>query len=202
MKKMNKCDSMRISPNYTVRDYKNLDLSTEEGWQKAINIFEDRIRGRFLKFIDRIECCEFSGFIVMAIDCLLIEALKQFHEGEAYTPRYKSKEFFTGFLTQGVFSKFFETNDLAEMFYDQIRCGILHQAEIKKNSRLFIRKNIPLIAKTNDGKGIIINRKLFHKKLVEEFELYLSKLKSPNENKLRGNFKKKMDYICRISESD
>jgi hypothetical protein len=88
---------------------------------------------------------------------------------------------------------------MATKFYKQIRCGILHQAEIKKSSKILIRDNIPLVRYSDDNQGLIIQRNLFHKQLVDEFESYIEKLRLPEYKELRKNFKKKMDYICRLS---
>ena len=189
--------STRISPNYTVADWDKLNLDNEEDWQKGIKILEDRIRRRFLTPICMIEHYEFAGFAVMALDCLLIETLQQFCEGVSKTPDRKSKEYFVRFLTKTSFGEWF-TKEMAETFYEQIRNGILHQAETKGSS--LIRIDTPeLVTYTEDGKGLFINRRLFHQQLVKEFESYLNKLRDPSEQELRTKFKKKMDYICRLS---
>jgi len=193
--------TMKISPYYTVEDWNALDFSREQDWLKAINIFEDRIKGRFFEFIDKIKKFEFGGFAVMALDCLLIETLQQFYEGKARTPERESKKYFKNFLTRGVFKDYFKEK-MPDMFYEQVRNGILHQAEIKGNSKIHIRKCTPLVSFTCDKKGLIINRMLFHEQLVKEFKEYLSRLKNPKEKKLRDNFKKKMNYVCRITLSE
>lgn len=192
---------MRISPCYTVDDWKMLDLSKEKDWQKAIGIFEDRIRGRFLEFVKLIEHKEYAGFVVLAIDCLLIETLQQFRKGKPETPRRMSECYFVEFLTETSFKEFFD-KCTAGTFYKQIRCGILHQAEVKETSRVTKGKRNPLVGKTDDGQGLVINRDLFHSQLVEVFEGYLSDLRDPCNADLRCKFKKKMDYICRVPMGD
>jgi hypothetical protein len=192
---------MRISPKYSVDDWKALTFSTEEDWQRAIDIFEDRIRGRFLKFINVIKDYKFSGFAVLALDCLLIETLQQFREGEPETPYKKENEYFVSFLTETSFSKFFDKNK-AKKFYKQIRCGILHQAEVKKNSLVRKCKDEPLVRLTEDSKGLIVNRKLFHEQLVKVFEEYLCCLRDPSAKGQRDKLKKKMNYICRVPFGD
>lgn len=194
-------ESLKISPCYTVKDWKVLDLSTEEAWQKAIDIFENRIRGRFLEPISYIEGYTYAGFAVLALDCLLIEALQQFREGIGITPYRQSKTLFRRFLTETSFGSYF-SKETAEMFYDQIRCGILHQAEVKKSSRVRIGEEVPLVSTTDDDKGLVINRKLFHKQLLSEFGEYLSNLRDPSNIGLRAKFRKKMDYICRVTIFD
>jgi hypothetical protein len=74
-------ENVYISPRYRKDDWQQLDLTKAEnhGWEMAVDIFLDRINGRFLIPIDKIinhsdwRVSEFSGFIVIAIDCLLIE---------------------------------------------------------------------------------------------------------------------------------
>jgi hypothetical protein len=159
-------------------------------------MFVDRIETRFLEFIRLIERKEPSGFVVMALDCLLIETLEQFRNGVPETPAGKSKNYFVNFLTKQSFGSLFNQT-LAERFYYQIRCGILHQAEIKGDSRIVITKSVPLV-KPSKQNGLIINRKLFHTQLVKEFNDYVSRLRKydPPDQRLRANFKKKMDCIC------
>jgi hypothetical protein len=193
--------SMHISPEYTVDDWQKLTLDNdkEDDWQKAIDIFKDRIYGRFLKPVELIESDTFAGFAVMALDCLLIETFQQFKEGVNKTPDKKSGCYFVHFLTETSFNKWFSIKT-ADMFYKQIRCGILHQAEAKGSSR--IRIDIPVLVEyTDDNQGLIINRKLFHRQLVKEFESYLKRLQDPSEQDLRNNFKKKMNFICRLSKT-
>ena len=58
--------SMLISPKYCVRDWENLNLTTEDDWQKAVDMFEDRICGRFLSIIAGMQKKKFAGFAVLA----------------------------------------------------------------------------------------------------------------------------------------
>ena len=191
---------MKISPKYTDENWRTLELSVDSPqskWQEAVGILHDRIDGRFLKFVRQIEANEFAGFAVMALDCLLIETLQQFREGQEETPRGQSGCYFYSFLTETSFGKWFN-KEKAKMFYDQIRCGILHQAEVKGSS--LIKINTPcLVQVTDDGEGLIIDRNLFHQQLKQEFEKYIQELGDPSNSQLRQKFKKKMDYICRVS---
>lgn len=187
---------MQISKYYYDRDWKDLDFKREEDWKKAIDIFKDRIKSRFLDPISKIESDNYSGFAVIALDCLLVETLQQFIEGKDETPQTKGKEYFKKFLTTTHFKEYFD-EETAEMFYYKIRCGILHQAEIKGNSRIRMDTK-ELVKYSEDKKGLIINRKKFHEELKKVFDNYINKLEDSSNSKLRGNFKKKMDYICRV----
>lgn len=190
---------IRISPHFCINDWTILSFSTENDWEKGIDIFEDRIRGRFLKPITYFETYKYAGFAVLALDCLLIETLQQFKKGVSDTPWGESESYFVDFLTKTSFKKYFDA-DLAKFFYRQIRCGVLHQAEIKGSSRVFVHQDIPLVKWSKDKKGLIINRKLFHNQLIIEFKNYLSQLKvsNPPDVHLRTNFRKKMNFICHV----
>ena len=130
------------------------------------------------------------GFIVLAIDCLLIEALQAFIEGRTDT-RGHSGEMFLRFLTsREQFKKDFD-KEFAGRFYEQIRCGILHQAETRK-WRVWAFG--PLLQ--DSGDQVILNRTEFHSRLKREFDTYLSDLRKGNDPKLRSNLKTKMNHIC------
>lgn len=190
-------DNMRISPRFSVSDWHKLDLTKEEDWAKAIELFKDRLEGRFLTFIGLLEKYEFSGFLIMALDCLLIETLQQFFLGMQKTPRNNVKGYFISFLTEGKLGRFFD-KDKAELFYYDIRNGILHQAEIKGSSKVLANREFPLVSYSKDNIGIIVNRRLFHRQLLLVYEEYVSRLKNHREKELRNNFQRKMNYICQM----
>ena len=188
--------SMQISPRYRVADWQRLKFDHETDWQRAADIFEDRMQGRFFEIVGKIEAQPFAGFAVLAIDCLLIETLQQFREGVPNSRR-KSQQHFVDFLTQTRFGQVFD-NDLALRFYRQIRSGILHQGEVNENSLVRKGDRFPLIARADDGEGVIVNRVKFHAMLVRVFEDYLADLRNPKNEAARHKFKAKMDYICRL----
>jgi hypothetical protein len=196
--KKSKGNPVRISPKYSVDDWKYLSFVNETDWREAVEIFRDRFESRFLDFIKRVVLYEYSGFAILAIDCLLIETLQQFFLGIDETPPRRSKSFFIQFLTNTSFSNYFD-DEKASRFYDCIRCGILHQGEIKSNSRILIDKSTPLVALPPEGDGIIINRRLFHNELLKVYKQYVDDLLTGNgNNELRINFRRKMNYVCRI----
>lgn len=186
---------MQISPKYYASNWTRLDLSNESEWEKAVEILHDRIDGRFLRMTESIVGVDFSGFAVLALDCLLIETLQQFKEGVKQTPRSKCVEYFKEFLTKTSFGKYFNET-MAGIFYDAFRCGILHQAEIKGSSKVW--KIGELVRMTADGKGLVVNHKKFHAELLEVFAHYLKELRDGTNQTLRANFKKKMDFICQV----
>lgn len=198
-------DAVTIAPrrdggDWTVADYKAIDFNTEEGWQCAITIFEDRIRGRFLDVVQCIANQPDAGFAVMALDCLLIETLQQTRQGVAETPRGKGEEYFVNFLIYTAFASDFDEHK-AKAFYKHIRNGILHQAEIKGSSRIRTDSDLPIVQYAPDNKGLIINRRKFHQKLVQVFDDFIADLRNPANQSLRDHLRQKLDAICQIKRS-
>jgi len=192
----------RQSKTWTVEDWRAIDFTQEAGWQRAIEIFEDRIRGRFIDVAEHIEHLPAAGFAIMAIDSLLIETLQQFREGVDKTPSRQGERYFREFLTQTLFGGYFN-EEQANAFYDQIRCGILHSAESKQNSRILTRSSVPLVDRLDDG-SLVINRRKFHAVLLQVFDAYLVALRKndPPDQELRKKFKKKMSNICKAAIED
>ncbi|WP_421795494.1 gamma-glutamylcyclotransferase family protein [Haliscomenobacter sp.] len=227
--KCRRADCMTISPDYCVKDWENLKnlpvYQNTNDWFEAIKIFNDRITNRFLK---QVECLEnntdatirvYSGFIIMSIDCLLVETLNQFYKGVENTDAaYKSKNWktFKDFFQQSPFFQdfFVEAQDFlgteeersiskSGIFYDQVRCGLLHQAETKELSKINLRDFSTMVKYVDSdypAKGIIVNRVLFHNALVKEFERYKKRLSDISETQLRENFIIKMNMICRTEK--
>lgn len=169
-----------------------------------ICIFKDRISGRFLGPINLIAkdrvIGPFAGFAILALDCLLIETLNQFYQGLNETPKNHREQFWLFFKGSEYFKKHF-TRKTAGIFYDHVRCGLLHQAQTKKQT--FIRADQPtMIQPINDkpsgGTGIIVDRVKFHQALEQELASYVRKLERDGaaEGILRTNFAKKMEIIC------
>ena len=134
---MYKSDTPYISPKYTKQQYLALNLamnSDDQTFDQAIEIFEDRIIGRFLEQINLLkdDCCK-NGFSIMALECLLVETFAQFYRGLEDTIGVSQQEY-TDFLVNCLTC--FRTKTIANKFYSYIRCGILHQAQTKPHSGL------------------------------------------------------------------
>src|SRR5689334_12702222 len=98
-------------------------------------MFEDRIETRYLEHIRSLLPRQTSGFAVLALGSTLIETLEQFRRGKQKTPQRQGKDYFVSFLTQTTFVQHFDP-DLARLFYETIRCGLLHQSEAGGTSRI------------------------------------------------------------------
>ncbi|HEV8512593.1 MAG TPA: hypothetical protein VGQ59_04935 [Cyclobacteriaceae bacterium] len=182
-------------------------------WTKGIEIIKARFESRYFIPVQQLinsgngivkyNC----GFLVMSIDCLLIETLNQFYRGlkdsdEAY--KNKNCEAFKDFFKYSTyFPEFENSEDVIITFYKEVRCGLLHQAESKVNSLINIResKMVVPIDGINPQNGIIINRALFHQALHDEFNKYLKDLENPKNvnlfgKNLREKCNQKMVALC------
>lgn len=197
---------IRISPIYYQKDWNDLSLVNRDppDWDVAIKIFEDRMEGRFLKQIELLDknpnrkIGVFAGFAIMSLDCLFIETLEQFHKGKIRTGQGMDKKaFFDFFQRSSKFKMFFNTQAKATIFYQQIRCGLLHQAQTKRKSTIHIRNEEMLqwVNPQEIEEGLKIQRKLFHNEVVDIYNSYVDKLKDKKNLNLRKKFKRKMDFI-------
>nr|WP_318000329.1 hypothetical protein [uncultured Faecalibacillus sp.] len=205
---MEKNGKIYISQKYRKTDYKNLNLelnSDEEKWETAINIFEDRIYGRYFKSIDILlnnNDLDTTGFAIMAINCLLVETLYQFKEGLKKTEG-NNRTAYTNFLNE-IMPIIFEDTNKSKMFYKDIRCGILHSAQTTNGSQLTYNKNY-VVELFDNNKKIRVDIINFSKEIRNYYEYYVRQLKNPEETNsaynresmnTRLNFIKKMNYIC------
>lgn len=192
-----------ISVNYKKEEYKFLELSPYskniDSWQRAIDIFEDRIEGRYLKVLSNLmdqNNLMRDGFVIMAVNCLLLETLLQFKMGWDETPSGQNKSSYKIFLKEA-FPTVFKTNKSAEKFYTDIRCGILHSAQTKKKSKLTFDKNYVIDLVNYEGEDYIYVDVYYMTQAIEKYYLnYVRNLKVENHSD-RFNFVKKMDYICK-----
>jgi len=191
-------DALRISPRYTSLDWNALDRDDANDWAKAAEIVRDRLEGRFLKFATNCLRLEYSGFVVLAIDSLLIEAIQQFKEGIT-DGHGKSKMLVKRFLEGERFQPDFDMN-AREAFYTDIRCGLLHQAEAKK-MWLIRRNQSALLQKVEGDQGYIIDVKRFHAGVQGSFADYLKLIPNPSSSLLRSNLWGKMIHICSVREA-
>ncbi|WP_322807273.1 hypothetical protein [Thermanaerothrix sp.] len=213
-----KIPNMRIAPKkgygyWTVMDWSSLnlgkgdDFGNEKDWETAIQIFEDRIKGRFIDAIEILKNEDDNsktrrfGFAIMSLICLLIETLAQFYEGESSSQGI-SKGVYTNFLSfkSLVLKNLFEDHNDAVRFYETVRCGLLHHAETDDTSLIrYKNPNKPDLPFERYKTGLIVYWSPFYDLLKQELEAYTSKLKDPQNSddlSLRKNFRKKMNHIC------
>jgi hypothetical protein len=212
-------DEIKIAGNFTRRDWKELtfpvdDVSSSVDWSKAIDIFECRIRKRFLDPINylidedrrQFEICQVTGntdiptfgFAILALDCLLAETLQGIRTGIT-DHKGKSKNLFKSFMSESHSVKeAFGDNNTAAHFFDWIRCELLHRGTIGENFTVTGKDDAPL---HKDGQ---INRTKFHECIEAEFKSMLKILRGlPLDQSdyedirfMRGNVKNVFDALC------
>ncbi|RZG16739.1 hypothetical protein EXT47_05270 [Pseudoalteromonas sp. CO342X] len=192
---------MEIAPNFTAAQWRDLDLrSSEEDWQRAVDVLRDRLYLRYIEPVDALIGAEEKqeasnrkfGFTILAIDMLLMETLQAFKEG-LLTTDGKSKAVFKRFLEQSqYFNSYFKTDDEREAFYKSFRCGILHQAEIQSSALVWSIGE--LYERADDME--VINRNAVHENLKKDLDDYLVALRSPENKELRKKFKNKMGSVA------
>lgn len=184
-----------ISIEDTKEDFKKINLrvaSKNEDWNKAINIFKNRISGRYFNAIDiMIEDRNIieGGFVIMALNCLLIETLFQFVNGYDVTPS-GNKENHSNFLCEC----FDVDKSIGHKFYKDIRCGILHSAQTKNGSQLTFDNEY--VIKMEDDKTLRVDIINFTAVLRAYYLKYIEDLNKNCDDTIRFNFIKKMNYIC------
>ena len=133
-----------------------------------------------------------NGFSLMAISCLMIEALQSFYEGWEDS-RGKSQQAFEEFFKANPEFAIFMPQALS--FYRGVRCGILHQAETTQGWR--IRRKGPLFEPTTR----IINATLFHNTLEGSLARYCDRLETEDwESELWQRCRTKLNAICKNCE--
>ena len=225
--------SIRIAPKagcgyWTASEWQEAKISKD--WSRMIQIFKERMDFRYFGAInamitaDEHQPTRRYGFAILALDCLLLETLHQFYKGfkesrgnghpvdgvkRKITSRGSNGHFFCEFLMQSsfVFKPFFESKPgAAIIFYQDIRCGILHAGETQKATLIRVHKctddQNKLFEMIGDEEGIILYRDTFQCLLDQEYKEYCEKLKDPKEKVLRKNFVKKMGSICGYDYGD
>jgi len=196
-------DDMEIAPGYTVGDWKALALgdASSPDWQRAIDIFETRIRRRFIEPVDVLIAHEIGlergafGFAILAIDCLLIESLQGFREGVT-DHTGKSGALIRKFLAERAeFKALFSSEQIAGDFYKHYRCALLHSGQTDGDFR--VRRSGQMIQFV-EGKGVDLNRTAFHEAVKRELDRYLDELRAGSDTNLRNSFRMKMDAVCGI----
>lgn len=161
---------------------------------QALEAADDRVAcGRFIvqRFHERyfeptVNAPTRHGFTLIAIACLVIEALECFYEGKAHS-KGGSAKLFAAFFLRPTGLEAFGAGD-RDWFFKDIRCAVLHQAETVGGWRL--RRTGKLL----DTGERIINAKRFVELLQRAVDDYAKLLET--DKALWRNFKKKMRAVC------
>lgn len=175
----------KLTKSVTVARYRELEAADS---RKACGDFLiERFDERY--FAPALHANTRHGFTLMAVACLVIEALECFYQGKAHSSRESRKMFKSFFIRNTEFREFVAESDC---FYNHIRCGILHQAETTGGWR------VTRGGKLLDTEARSINAYSFVVHLQKAVASYARELEKNDD--LWRNFRKKMRAVCENCE--
>lgn len=201
-----------IAGSVTIDDWRAFRTSLSPGgdpdpWREAFETyFHTRLSLRYLdpiKVLQESGTYQGEGFSIAAIHCTLIEFLESTVQGRSYRYRRRgdpplgaheyssSSELFVTFLsTRPPFAKDFKAQ-LARDFYENVRCGLLHEARTKGGWMIWAKGPAGSVVSAADK---TVYRDNFHAGLLEFIEWYKAAL--PSEILLQEAFIRKFDSLC------
>ncbi len=183
------------------------DFDNEVLWNQALDMFEFRLNERYIKPAEVIQNNSSilgEGFSITTLLCSLVEMLETFYEGKCYKydkPRTNteygngsSKSLYVQFLTsKEPFSEIFD-KQLAEDFYSNVRCALLHESMTRNGWLIRIDTNDLIIINNKNKK---FNRFYFLDYLKTYIKNYRGYVLESKERK--NSFIRKMQCICKNS---
>lgn len=194
---------------------KCIDFFNKKDKEQLANFIYDRLYGRYIKPFDypSNEYTEYykNGFAIMTSCCLLIETFVSFTEKEFRNTNGQSgKTFGHFFTTEKRFSELStggrnangkiaskKEGGLPNDFYENVRCGILHNAETKNGWTITRKKN----AKYFDLKTKTINATKFSNRLKATLNDYKKNLKKADFDRddIWINFRNRLTDLIKAS---
>ncbi|SIO41517.1 hypothetical protein [Chitinophaga niabensis] len=185
---MTDVNNFLLTENITVGQTKQwIKNKNEQSKENLIKLINHRFYNRYVKHLKKID----SGFLKMAISCLMIETMESFVQGKKNTKgKGVGLKMFKDFFKRE--SKLFPNFDsIAVDFYSNIRCGILHQAETTNAWRI-LRKDSLL-----DKKNKTVNATKFVLALNKSLGNYIKDLERNDFNsRIWKNAIVKLEDIC------
>jgi hypothetical protein len=173
---------VRLSSSVTVTRF--LEMQTSDDREAAGRFIRERFNERYLSPVLDVDRNQRHGFSMMAVACLTIEALQAFRLGLP-TTRNNSAKLFAAFFAEH--PAFADSTD-GKWFYDNIRCGLLHEAEARGGWR--IRREGPHV----DKNSRVSNAVRFFQALRGAVHDYASQL---HEDETWKRFKRRMKQVIR-----
>jgi hypothetical protein len=182
--------SIELAKGFTVGDYLEAIAQDLPDRPRIAGAIHRRFVERYLAPISSGEARH--GFTMMAIACLMIEALESFRQGWPDTrPRGMGLRAFRSFFT--AHEGFAPFREYAEDFYTGVRCGILHQAETTLRWRIIRTGKLLSI----EGVFRTINAKKFVEALSAALDSYRDELITGTwQGPLWEALRTKMERVC------
>jgi hypothetical protein len=164
---------MHLSPRYTDAEWKAC-FAGKDDWNTAINIVEDRIKGRWLDAVDLLLGERYLGFAILALDCIVLESLWGFMNGKA-VPKGHEQQVYREIFTS---VRFGWTAGQTDSFRQFVRNGVIHDAETRKGWLIARASPSGVVPQTNPNGGYKLNRTKFHHALTATFNDWIAKLRA------------------------
>ncbi|MEI9813616.1 MAG: gamma-glutamylcyclotransferase family protein [Acidobacteriota bacterium] len=190
-----------LASDFTVARYRSLlqslNARDSQDWDEVYSAFRRRFRERFFAPIHHLtqlyKCDELPcrpGIAILALDCLLIDAIQSFREGRVGTGELSPAKSFKTFLRSKRFGDF-RSQDRDDFFSD-IRNGILHNGETRKDWKVRIdtKGMLDRVAGTR-----ILNPRRFHAAIIREWRDLDRALRSADSD-ARTKFLQRMNAIA------
>jgi hypothetical protein len=214
-------EQLQLCRGFTVQQWNTLrprlGVGEDEAWRIALNVFERRIKERFLSSIEALRNADSKddieppdnsapgstlpndttavvpGFAMVALCCLLAETLQSFRSGPS---RYTKTQFINFLQQRPAFHGAFADAEVAASFVDGVRNGIFHEAETRGWS-LWRDEPRGLVEPLGNGR-YSLNRNEFHDAVRTDFEDYIASLRV-RDSDLRQSFLQQMDDLVEKS---
>jgi hypothetical protein len=197
--------NVQICRGFTIEQWmalgRRLDKGDAAAWLVAVEVFERRIRERFLSSIEALLQADSGiaadvevtpgapadgsslpatpavvpGFAIVALSCLLIETLQSFFVAASTDTQGQ----FKAFLQRASFGGAFSNSSVAESFSRGVRNGILHEGETR-GWVLWRAEPVVGLVQLLPGGRYALNRTAFYHAVKREFEEYCAELKQGN----------------------
>ncbi len=196
---------IEIALGFTIDDWNHLKTKLDSSgkwsdeWDEVISKLEARFQKRFFEPAAALESLAYSGFALLALDCLLLESLQAFISGNHAANSAASRSAFKKFLMKNkTFGTYFPNESSVDTFYTHVRNGLLHDGETRKGWLIKRSDRYDLIDR-KDPSFPVVNRRKFHDALVAVFREHFEKLRKPAEEKCRENLFKAIEGLCQRS---
>ena len=173
----------KLSSTVTVSLYRELESADDRAALSEFII--QRFNERYFAPIESAPRTSKNGFASLAVACMVVETLEAFHQGLGDTKRLSSKMFSDFFAREASFRAF---GNSGNWFYDDVRCGILHQGEVRGGWRVW--RSGPLL----DEQAKTINATRFIRRLRGAVRRYGRAI--IYDDRCWQLFKQKMAVVC------
>lgn len=189
---------IELASKFCISDYEAALADKANGRASIADAIHRRFAERYLDPITNPPSTQRHGFAMMAVSCLMIEALQSFRHGWLDTSqRGAGAHAFCSFFDEH--SSFAAFRGHAQDFYKGVRCGILHQAETTHGWRIR-RDQTEMLTVTPTGRLVDATR--FSDALRGVLDGYRDALKTePWDSELWDCLGRKMKSVCNNCKS-